>query len=94
MSTPHDESYPAYCRERAAECRRRADRTVVSDLKAAFLDMEQMWLAAGKVADRSKTESPAERAARDTPPGSQPGGSPGLLVFRTAKGARSFNVQS
>jgi hypothetical protein len=58
MSTPQDESYPAYCRERAAECRRRADRTVVSDLKAEFLHMEQMWLAAAKVADRLKTESP------------------------------------
>jgi hypothetical protein len=35
MSAPQDESYPAYCRERAAECRKRANRTVVSDLKAA-----------------------------------------------------------
>jgi hypothetical protein len=48
MSTPQDESYPAYCRQRAAECRRRADQSVAGDLKAAFLDMEKMWLAAAE----------------------------------------------
>jgi hypothetical protein len=29
---PQDGSYSAYCRERAAECRRRADRAVVRDV--------------------------------------------------------------
>jgi hypothetical protein len=58
MSTPQDESYPAYCRERAAECRRRADRTVVRDVRAAYFDMERMWLTAAEC----EPQSPGDEA--------------------------------
>ena len=58
---PQDGSYPAYCFERAAECRRRADRTIVRDVRAAFRDMEQMWLATAERADSSY----AQREQRD-----------------------------
>jgi hypothetical protein len=37
-----------YCRERAAECRRRADRAVARDVRAAYFDMERMWLTAAE----------------------------------------------
>jgi hypothetical protein len=49
-----DESYPAYCRERAAQCRRRADQAIARDVKAAFRNLEQMWLAAAEHADSSQ----------------------------------------
>jgi hypothetical protein len=48
MPTPQDESYPAYCRQRAEECRCWADHTVARDLKDAFLEMERIWLAAAE----------------------------------------------
>jgi hypothetical protein len=58
---PQNESYSTYCRERAAECRRRADRAVARDVRSAFRDMEQMWLAAAERADSSY----AKRDQRD-----------------------------
>jgi hypothetical protein len=58
-----NKSYSAYCLERAAECRRRADRGVTRDVKAAYLDMEQMWLAA------SKMEWPAPELRQDSDSG-------------------------
>jgi hypothetical protein len=63
MTQAHDqnESYSAYCRERAAECRRRADKAIVRDVRAAFRDMEQMWLATAERADSSY----AQREQRD-----------------------------
>jgi len=53
MMAPQEESYSTYCRERAAECRRRADKAIVRDVKAAFRDMEKMWLLAAECAERS-----------------------------------------
>ena len=58
---PQDGLFSAYCRERAAECRRRADKAIVRDVRAAFRDMEQMWLATAERADSSY----AQREQRD-----------------------------
>jgi hypothetical protein len=55
-----DKSYSKYCRERADECRRRADRTAIRDVKAAFLDMERLWLAAAEYAERSSPQEELE----------------------------------
>jgi hypothetical protein len=66
--TPQDESYPSYCRERVAECRRHADQSVTGDLKAAFLDMEKMWLAAAEAPAQRHTERRNDQSPRSFPP--------------------------
>ena len=72
--TPQDESYSTYCRERAAECRRRADQTIIREVKAAFREIELVWLASAESAGISHANAinntaPAERmASGPTPP--------------------------
>jgi hypothetical protein len=64
--TPQDESYSTYCRERAAECRRRADQTIIREVKAAFREIELVWLASAESAGISHAN-----AINDTAPAEQ-----------------------
>jgi hypothetical protein len=51
--TSQDQSYSTYCRARAAECRRRIEQTVMLEVKAAFREIELVWLASAERASRT-----------------------------------------
>jgi hypothetical protein len=44
-------SGPEYCQRQAKECARRAELAISPEVKTAFEQLEQIWLASADVAD-------------------------------------------
>jgi hypothetical protein len=44
-------SSPEYCQRQANECARRAELAIAPEIKTAFKQLEQIWLASADVAD-------------------------------------------
>ena len=52
-------SAPEYCQRQAKECARRAELAISPEIKTAFEQLEQIWLASADVADEPLHLPPA-----------------------------------